>query len=144
MSQLNGIKLVLLLSLLVTSLATAHSGRTNAEGCHNNRKTGDYHCHGGKSQREDYFGQNEPAANKPAASQRKGIQPGTAKKSLPPKKTPQPRSDNPKTEDTSQSRAAAPPPDPRVQCVNSKNIDHYWEPVTRRCLEISTGKEITP
>jgi hypothetical protein len=24
----------------------AHGGRTNAEGCHNNRKTGEYHCHG--------------------------------------------------------------------------------------------------
>ena len=22
-----------------------HSGRTNAQGCHNNRKTGGYHCH---------------------------------------------------------------------------------------------------
>jgi len=24
----------------------AHGGRTNAEGCHTNRKTGEYHCHG--------------------------------------------------------------------------------------------------
>ena len=24
----------------------AHSGRTNADGCHTNSKTGDYHCHG--------------------------------------------------------------------------------------------------
>lgn len=23
----------------------AHGGELNAEGCHNNRKTGDYHCH---------------------------------------------------------------------------------------------------
>ena len=28
---------------LETSLA--HPGGVNAEGCHNNRKTGDYHCH---------------------------------------------------------------------------------------------------
>ena len=27
--------------------ATAHPGGLNAEGCHNNRKTGDYHCHRG-------------------------------------------------------------------------------------------------
>jgi hypothetical protein len=27
----------------------AHPGGLNAEGCHNNRKTGDYHCHGGAS-----------------------------------------------------------------------------------------------
>lgn len=26
----------------------AHSGGTNAQGCHTNRKTGDYHCHGKK------------------------------------------------------------------------------------------------
>ncbi len=25
--------------------ALAHSGGLNASGCHNNRKTGDYHCH---------------------------------------------------------------------------------------------------
>ena len=32
--------------LLVTSAeALAHSGGLNAEGCHHNRKTGDYHCH---------------------------------------------------------------------------------------------------
>ena len=29
--------------------AVAHGGGLNAAGCHNNRKTGDYHCHGGKS-----------------------------------------------------------------------------------------------
>lgn len=27
--------------------ALAHPGGLNAEGCHNNRKTGDYHCHRG-------------------------------------------------------------------------------------------------
>jgi hypothetical protein len=27
--------------------ATAHPGGLNAEGCHNNRKTGGYHCHRG-------------------------------------------------------------------------------------------------
>lgn len=34
--------------LLPTPLqrALAHPGGLNAEGCHNNRKTGDYHCHG--------------------------------------------------------------------------------------------------
>lgn len=28
-----------------TSAVSAHGGGLNAEGCHNNRKTGDYHCH---------------------------------------------------------------------------------------------------
>lgn len=27
--------------------AFAHGGGLNTEGCHNNRKTGDYHCHRG-------------------------------------------------------------------------------------------------
>lgn len=36
------------LSVSVPALsATAHGGGLNAEGCHNNRKTGDYHCHRG-------------------------------------------------------------------------------------------------
>lgn len=30
-----------------TVSALAHGGGLNSEGCHNNRKTGDYHCHGG-------------------------------------------------------------------------------------------------
>ena len=29
----------------------AHSGGTDSSGCHTNRKTGDYHCHGGGTQR---------------------------------------------------------------------------------------------
>lgn len=37
----------LLAALVQTPQAVAHSGGTNAEGCHTNRKTGDYHCHGG-------------------------------------------------------------------------------------------------
>lgn len=36
-----------LLSAIITQAAYAHGGRTNAAGCHNNRKTGEYHCHGG-------------------------------------------------------------------------------------------------
>ena len=30
-------------------VAFAHPGGLNAEGCHNNRKTGEYHCHRGGS-----------------------------------------------------------------------------------------------
>ena len=40
-------------SLLVISIptlpASAHPGGLNSEGCHNNRKTGGYHCHRGSS-----------------------------------------------------------------------------------------------
>jgi hypothetical protein len=46
-----------LVALLVWSLsgglpaapATAHPGGLDANGCHHNRKTGDYHCHRGSS-----------------------------------------------------------------------------------------------
>lgn len=31
--------------LLPSANLLAHGGGLNAEGCHNNRKTGDYHCH---------------------------------------------------------------------------------------------------
>ncbi|WP_440617893.1 YHYH domain-containing protein [Cysteiniphilum sp. 6C5] len=31
--------------LLATQLGNAHSGSTNSSRCHNNHKTGGYHCH---------------------------------------------------------------------------------------------------
>lgn len=31
--------------VVAASLAQAHSGGTDAQGCHTNRKTGVYHCH---------------------------------------------------------------------------------------------------
>lgn len=31
--------------LLIPSMLLAHPGGLNGEGCHNNRKTGEYHCH---------------------------------------------------------------------------------------------------
>jgi hypothetical protein len=34
-----------LVTLLGTSSAFAHSGRTDSNGCHTNHKTGSYHCH---------------------------------------------------------------------------------------------------
>lgn len=34
-----------------TAKVSAHGGGLNSEGCHNNRKTGDYHCHRGSSSR---------------------------------------------------------------------------------------------
>lgn len=30
---------------LSATMAWAHSGGTNSQGCHRNHKTGDYHCH---------------------------------------------------------------------------------------------------
>lgn len=41
-----------LFSAVCVSSAAAHPGGLNKEGCHNNRKTGDYHCHGGSAHRQ--------------------------------------------------------------------------------------------
>ena len=43
------------IALCVAMNAPAHSGGLNAEGCHNDRKRGGYHCHrgGGASSRSD-------------------------------------------------------------------------------------------
>lgn len=37
------------LLLAVSGPVFSHGGGLNAEGCHNNRKTGDYHCHRGSA-----------------------------------------------------------------------------------------------
>jgi len=37
--------LFIVCSSLLAVAAHAHGGGLNAEGCHNNKKTGDYHCH---------------------------------------------------------------------------------------------------
>jgi len=38
---------LMVLPVPVGSIAIAHGGGLNAEGCHTNRKTGEYHCHRG-------------------------------------------------------------------------------------------------
>jgi len=41
---------ILLLTLLSINIAFAHPGRTNDEGCHTNKSTGEYHCHNKQAQ----------------------------------------------------------------------------------------------
>lgn len=36
---------ILVIASFISSLALAHSGGTNVEGCHNDTKRGTYHCH---------------------------------------------------------------------------------------------------
>jgi hypothetical protein len=42
--------------------ASAHSGGTDASGCHNNRATGSYHCHGGGSSQPSSPGSYQPSS----------------------------------------------------------------------------------
>jgi endonuclease YncB( thermonuclease family) len=44
---MNNITFLFLVLALVPAVAFAHGGGLNKEGCHNNRQTGDYHCHRG-------------------------------------------------------------------------------------------------
>ncbi|TCB75525.1 YHYH domain-containing protein [Acinetobacter sp. ANC 3781] len=37
--------IALVLLTLVTTMAYSHSGRTASDGCHNERSTGERHCH---------------------------------------------------------------------------------------------------
>lgn len=50
------------LLMLLAPAASAHGGGLNSEGCHNNRKTGDYHCHRGGSSSGNSSGSGRSAA----------------------------------------------------------------------------------
>lgn len=47
-------KLQLFLFLLIPAIASAHGGRTDKYGCHNDRKHGGYHCHNGGASTPSY------------------------------------------------------------------------------------------
>lgn len=58
----------ILCGLLMSSDAMAHGGGLNAEGCHNNRKTGDYHCHRASSpppKRADFVSRPKASSSGP-------------------------------------------------------------------------------
>jgi hypothetical protein len=48
--------------------ARAHPGGLNAEGCHTNRKTGEYHCHRKTGAPQTFL--KRPAAKKPAGKKK--------------------------------------------------------------------------
>ncbi|WP_371876924.1 excalibur calcium-binding domain-containing protein [Phenylobacterium sp. LH3H17] len=57
--------LALVAGLSAPSLATAHGGGLNAEGCHNNRKTGDYHCHRARGAASGAQAPSRPSSSQP-------------------------------------------------------------------------------
>ncbi|WP_411749450.1 DUF1283 domain-containing protein [Serratia marcescens] len=139
-----GIKLSLLLAVLFTPSVMAHPGRTNADGCHTNRKTGEYHCHGSKSQRADYFRESAPRDNKTVSSSAKSTQSSPKKIGNGAKKNQMGSAIVGKKTGDAMSPPVAQPLDRQALCVNSENIHAYWESVTGRCLDRTTGREITP
>lgn len=140
-----GIKWSLLLCAMISTSVMAHPGRTNADGCHTNRKTGEYHCHGSKSRRVDYYGQDTQPDNKTTAAPAKKSKPHSTKKESGASKTKASSAKRDKSSGDAIPHPVAPPPDVQAQCNSNKNVNAYWEAVTRRCLDRSTGRElITP
>lgn len=43
--------LIIIFLAMTATQVSAHGGRTNSSGCHNDNKNGGYHCHGGSSSR---------------------------------------------------------------------------------------------
>ena len=72
--------LVLALAGAGSTGAWAHGGGLNADGCHVNRKTGDYHCHRGAAQasmpRQAYAGLRHDLDAAPASPQGRSRSPG--------------------------------------------------------------------
>jgi hypothetical protein len=58
--------------LAMTSQAAAHGGGLNAEGCHNDRRNGGYHCHRGGAQHAPAL----PLRNAPASDDRQRLERG--------------------------------------------------------------------
>ncbi|MDA9839523.1 YHYH domain-containing protein [Porticoccaceae bacterium] len=52
----------LALSLVFSQLAISHGGGLNSEGCHNERKTGGYHCHRSADNQNNQLTQSAPAS----------------------------------------------------------------------------------
>ena len=49
------LKYIIVSFLLYPVMANAHGGRTDMKGCHNNSRTGLYHCHDGSSSNKSGF-----------------------------------------------------------------------------------------
>jgi len=65
--------LILLLTMCQSLLA--HGGGLNAEGCHNNRKTGDYHCHRSAAPKQSIAPSNSGAYRNCTAARAAGAAP---------------------------------------------------------------------
>ena len=81
-------------ALLAAGVAHGHGGGLNADGCHNNRKTGDYHCHraqGSAAQQQvpsglqSHPGGGQPQRNRPHNAAMPASAPGLSAVPQPPR-----------------------------------------------------------
>lgn len=52
---------IVFLFFFIPTTGFTHSGGLNSEGCHNNKKTGDYHCHRTKSTQSSNISKSQSA-----------------------------------------------------------------------------------
>jgi hypothetical protein len=108
--------LVLLCAVAGEGTALAHGGGLNASGCHNNRKTGDYHCHRSQG------GDGDPGASGPTPTSPSPREPSAPSRAAAPRAAapqtalpaPEPVVERPpadtRTVRSSERDTAAPPP----------------------------------
>ena len=60
---------ILVMGVLLAGPVSAHSGGLNKDGCHTNRKTGDYHCHRPQSASPTYTPSPHRGSLAPAAAE---------------------------------------------------------------------------
>ncbi len=51
------ITIIFIAFIFIPNFSSAHPGRTNSEGCHTNKKTGEYHCHKKKKNYKRHYKQ---------------------------------------------------------------------------------------
>ncbi|MEK7538482.1 MAG: YHYH domain-containing protein [Patescibacteria group bacterium] len=67
--------LFIIIALAIPSISFAHGGRTNAEGCHNDRKNGGYHCHNAKTSAPSPQRQSNEPTSPSASAKARAAQP---------------------------------------------------------------------
>ena len=65
--------LTLVVGVFLFNAANAHPGRTNASGCHNDRRNGTYHCHNSGTAAPRAPVSQQAAPSRPTQTQQAGV-----------------------------------------------------------------------